>query len=351
MGLISDRKASRARSAEVNAFETVASQIVDVLASAGVVLDSYNSVLRASPGAIQFGLVQNRRLVHPDLELLADRSRSESGSVQADVLLETGLRKHELWVHVRAARFGDNYVMLLVDDRTESKKLEDTRRDFVANVSHELKTPVGAIGLLAEAINASNDDPVLVKKFANSMLKESQRLGNLVQELIQLSRIQGAKLSDTGSQVDLVHVLGEAVERNQTLAEQQGINLSSNHEGSVTMFADYEMLVSAVRNLIENAIVYSNSGGHVGVGLRVVDSVAEFSVTDSGIGISPKEQARIFERFYRADPSRSRETGGTGLGLSIVKHAANNHRGEVKLFSQPGVGSTFTLRLPIESQE
>ena len=336
---------------EFDAFEVVAAQVVDVIATAGVVLDQYNSVLRASPGAIQFGLVQNRRLIHSALVQLADQARTSSGAVQADVTLETGLRREQIFVHVRAAKFGERYVMLLVDDRTESKKLEETRRDFVANVSHELKTPIGAIGLLAEAIAGATDDPEMVEKFTESLQKETLRLGNLVQELIQLSRVQGAKLSETSTELDLATVIADAVDRNQLLAEQRAIKLATSAESGVKLIGDYEMLVTAVRNLIENAIVYSEQHSQVGIGLRVVDGVAEIAVTDSGIGIPESEQERIFERFYRVDPSRSRETGGTGLGLSIVKHAAANHRGEVKLFSKAGVGSTFTLRLPIGDDE
>ena len=350
MGFIAARRAEKSAESEFDAFEVVAAQVVDVIATAGVVLDQYNSVLRASPGAIEFGLVQNRRLIHAALVNLADRARTSSGAVQEDVLLETGLRREQIFVHARAAKFGERYVMLLVDDRTESKKLEETRRDFVANVSHELKTPIGAIGLLAEAIAGANDDPEMVQKFTESLQKETQRLGNLVQELIQLSRVQGAKLSETSSQLDLATVIADAVDRNQLLAEQRGIKLATNAETGVKLVGDYEMLVTAVRNLVENAIVYSEQHSQVGIGLRVVDGVAEIAVTDSGIGIPDSEQERIFERFYRVDPSRSRETGGTGLGLSIVKHAAANHRGEVKLFSKAGVGSTFTLRLPLGNQ-
>lgn len=350
MGFLASRRAERSAESEFDAFEVVAAQVVDVIATAGVVLDQFNSVVRASPGAIQFGLVQNRRLIHASLVNLADKARKASGAVQEDVFLETGLRRDQVFVHARAAKFGERYVMLLVDDRTESKKLEETRRDFVANVSHELKTPIGAIGLLAEAIEGANDDPEMVQKFTQSLQKETQRLGNLVQELIQLSRVQGAKLSETSVELDLATVIADAVDRNQLLAEQRSIKLVTNAEPGVKLIGDYEMLVTAVRNLVENAIVYSEPNSQVGIGLRVAEGVAEIAITDSGLGIPESEQERIFERFYRVDPSRSRETGGTGLGLSIVKHAAANHRGEVKLFSKAGVGSTFTLRLPIGNE-
>lgn len=336
---------------EVDAFEQVASQVVDVIASAGVVLDSQNYVLRASPGAVQLGLVQNRRLIHANLVKLADKARVQSGAVTEEFELETGLRKDRIWVHARAARFNDTYVMLLVDDRTESKKLEETRRDFVANVSHELKTPIGAIGLLAEALQGAKEDSAAIDKFSASLLRESQRLANLVQELMQLSRVQGGTSLDSARPIDLASVVADAVDRNQLLAEKRNIRLVAASEEGVRVMGDYEMLTTAVRNLIENAIVYSEPGTQVGIGVKRVDDVAEIAVTDSGIGIPESEQERIFERFYRVDPSRSRETGGSGLGLAIVKHVAANHRGEIKLFSQAGVGSTFTIRIPIHQEE
>jgi two-component system sensor histidine kinase SenX3 len=340
-------KKPEATETQFDAFEKVAGDVVDVIATAGLVLDTQNSVLRASPGAVQFGLVQNRRLVHASLVKLVELARQQTGAVGEDFFLEAGLRREKVWVHARAARFGENYVMLLVDDRTEARKLEETRRDFVANVSHELKTPIGAIGLLAEALQGAKDDPAAIDKFSASLIRESQRLANLVQELMQLSRVQGANALENSVEIDLASVIADAVERNQVLAEKRNVKLASAAEAGIKVQGDYEMLTTAVRNLIENAIVYSEPGTQVGVGLKESDGVAEISVTDSGIGIPETEQERIFERFYRVDPSRSRETGGTGLGLAIVKHVAANHRGEVKIFSKPGVGSTFTLRIPI----
>ncbi|EIC92393.1 histidine kinase [Candidatus Aquiluna sp. IMCC13023] len=351
MGILSNKKANQADARQVDAFEIVAAQVVDVLATAGVVLDERNLVLRASPGAIQFGLVQNRHLIHSALVRLVEDARSTSGAAEQELQIEAGLQREQLWVHARAAKFGDRYVMLLVDDRTEAKRLEVTRRDFVANVSHELKTPIGAISLLTEAIAGAHDDPDTIRKFSASLQKEAARLGSLVQELMQLSRVQGANLSDTAVELDLALVINDAVDRNQVLAEQRGVKLVTSAIKGSRMVGDYEMLTTAVRNLVENAIAYSDKGSQVGIGLKEIGGVAEIAVTDSGIGISEDEQERIFERFYRVDPSRSRDTGGTGLGLSIVKHAASNHKGEVRLFSKEGVGSTFTLRLPIQNRE
>jgi two-component system sensor histidine kinase SenX3 len=350
VGLFADKRA-RSQQPDGDAVEVVASQLLDVVASAGVVLDRSDLVLRSSPGSTQLGLVSNGKLIDQTLKNLVDRARNNEESAEIEAEIETGLNRDKTWIHAKAVQFGDRYVMLLVDDLTEAKRLEDTRRDFVANVSHELKTPIGAISLLAEAITGATEDPAAITKFAQSLQKESQRLANIVQELIQLSRVQGANLADTIVQLDLGTVIADAVDRNQLLASQNNIRLASTVEGPIALQGDYEMLVTAIRNLVENAILYSEPGGQVGVGVKVIDDVAEITVTDSGIGIPESEQERIFERFYRVDPSRSRQTGGTGLGLSIVKHAASQHKGEVKIFSKVGVGSTFTLRIPINSSE
>lgn len=326
-------------------------EILDLLTSAGVILNGSNTVVRATKGALALGLVQNRLLIHSALVRLVELVRGTGKNQSIEVELSTGLRGESIWVQARAARMENGNVMLLVEDRTEAKRLEDTRRDFVANISHELKTPIGAIGLLAEALQGATDDPAMVTRFAGNLYKESRRLGSLVQEIIQLSRLQSADLSSTGELVDLEGIVHESVERNQVIAESKNITLEVDAPSGILVYGDHEMLTMAAKNLIENAILYSESGSSVGIGLRAIEGVAEIAVTDHGCGIAPEDQERIFERFYRVDPSRSRETGGTGLGLSIVKHVASNHRGEIKLFSQVGLGSTFTIRLPLANTE
>ena len=322
-------------------------EILDLLTSAGVILNGSNTVVRATNGALALGLVQNRLLIHSELVRLVELVRGTGKNQTIEAELSTGLRGETIWVQARAARMDNNNVMLLVEDRTEAKRLEDTRRDFVANISHELKTPIGAIGLLAEALQDATDDPAMVTKFAGNLYKESRRLGSLVQEIIQLSRLQSAELSKTGELVDLEGIVHESVERNQVIAEAKNISIEVDAPSGIVVYGDHEMLTMAVKNLIENAVLYSEPDSTVGLGLRAIDGVAEIAVTDHGVGIAAEDQERIFERFYRVDPSRSRETGGTGLGLAIVKHVAANHRGEIKLFSQLGLGSTFTLRLPL----
>lgn len=322
-------------------------EILDLLTSAGVILNGSNTVVRATNGALALGLVQSRLLIHSELVRLVELVRGTGKNQTIEAELSTGLRGESIWVQARAARMENNNVMLLVEDRTEAKRLEETRRDFVANISHELKTPIGAIGLLAEALQDATDDPAMVTKFAGNLYRESRRLGSLVQEIIQLSRLQSAELSKTGELVDLEAIVRESVERNQVIADAKNISIEVDAPSGIVVYGDHEMLTMAVKNLIENAILYSDSDSTVGLGLRSLDGVAEIAVTDHGVGIAPEDQERIFERFYRVDPSRSRETGGTGLGLAIVKHVASNHRGEIKLFSQVGRGSTFTLRLPL----
>jgi len=344
------RKQSKAHMTSIKQSGSIpdgAAEVLDVLATAGMVLDGRNNVLRATTGAQAYGLVLNRLLVHEALIELVDKVRKTGEPQHIDTELETGLRGDVVFVHARAARLGTRYVMLLVDDRTESRRLEETRRDFVANISHELKTPIGAVSLLAEALQDAIDDPAMVKKFAANLQREANRLASLVQDIIQLSRLQSAEAVANAALLDLSGVVAEAVERNHFLAESKQIRIRVDAPRGHKIYGDHEMLSTAIKNLIENAILYSEEGSQVGVGLRAVDGIAEISVADNGVGIPAEEQDRIFERFYRVDASRSRQTGGTGLGLSIVKHVALNHRGDVRLFSQPGLGSTFTLRLPV----
>jgi two-component system sensor histidine kinase SenX3 len=233
-----------------------------------------------------------------------------------------------------------------VDDRTEARRVEEIRRDFTANVSHELKTPIGALHLLAEAVQDAADEPEAVRHFAARMLQESQRLSTLVQEIIDLSRLQVADALHPPVPVGVDEVVADAVDRCRLVAQAKGIDVIIGGDTGSTVYGDHNLLVTAVRNLVDNAISYSGDGTRVGVGVRRESELVEISVTDQGIGIVAEDQKRVFERFYRVDPARSRATGGTGLGLSIVKHVAANHGGEVTVWSMPGQGSTFTLRLP-----
>ena len=322
------------------------------LASAGLVLDFDNRIVRATQSAFALGLVKGQTLVHPKLVALVDKARGVKKPTKArgrDLQLITEIGQTTLWVNARALHLGEGYVLLLVEDRTESHNLEETRRDFVANISHELKTPIGAISLLAEAIQSAVDDPEQVAHFAASMSTESQRLAELVQDIIQLSRVQSTEVAGQTKTVNLVDVIAEAADRNRVAARKKKIDIDVIAPDALTVFGDEELLKTAVKNLIENAIVYSGDESLVSVKLRKHKGVAEISVKDAGPGISEEDQERIFERFYRVDPSRSRQTGGTGLGLSIVKHIAQKHLGEITIKSKLGKGATFTLRLPMST--
>lgn len=337
--MVSSQKAKRVAADAV--------EFLEVLDTAGVILDNDNQVINQSPKAIEMGLVEYEKVFSPKLLDLVNKARETKSSVTLETTFAKNTRSPKLYVSSRATLLSEELVILLVEDRTEAKRLEETRRDFVENISHELKTPISAISLLSEALQVAIDDPEQVKKFAKNLHRESKRLGSLVTKIIQLSRIQAGDLEGEIEVFDLGLIVDEAVELNQFLADSKGVKLSMDTPSGILVQGDAGLLVMAIKNLIENAVLYSESGANVGVGLAALTDVAEVTVTDNGIGIPLDQQERIFERFYRVDPSRSRDTGGTGLGLSIVKHAANNHGGEVKVFSRPSLGSTFTLSIPI----
>lgn len=325
-----------------------AAAVLSVIGRAFVILDEVDGVVRANPASYAYGLVRGHTLVHDELRLLARKVRADGVIAEREFELPRGtMGSSSLIVHVRVAPLGDEYILLLADDRTEITRTEAVRNDFVANVSHELKTPVGAISLLAEALDDAADDEIAVKRFTARLHKESARLAALVQDIIELSRLQGTNVMSQGEIVDINDVLAEAVDRNKLPAEEKRIKIMVGGEVDQPLFGDRDLLMTALRNLIDNAIRYSPEDTTVGVGLRHRDGLIQISVTDQGPGISADEQERIFERFYRVDAARSRQTGGTGLGLSIVKHVVANHGGEITLWSQPGQGSTFTVRLPI----
>lgn len=346
------RQESLVKAEEPPVISDGAAELLEVLAEAGIVLNAKNAVVKATTSALAMGLIRERNLAHDGLDDLVDSARG-TGAVQVvEIELVAGiLGAKKLFVRARAVELGSGSVLLIVDDKTESKRLDDTRRDFMANISHELKTPVGAIGLLSEAILDNTGDVELVQKFSEKILKESKRLSALVKDIIQLSRIQATETILTAELVDLDPVVREAIDRNAFKADRRKVKIEYLSEKGLRVIGDEEMLAVAIKNIIENAIVYSAIGSKVGVSLAKNGSVAEVKVVDSGVGISREDQKRIFERFYRTDPARSRETGGTGLGLSIVKHVITSHLGEIKLSSKLGIGSTFTLRLPLADKK
>lgn len=330
--------------------DTVADTL-EVLSTPAILLDGVNTITSATESAVALGFKQDAVLTQPELLQLAKKTRKKGEASSEQLEISVGLTAEKLFVNVRAGLLNDGKVLIAIEDLTESKRLDDTRRDFIANISHELKTPIGAISLLSEALIDSVDDPEVTKKFSTDLHREAGRLANLVQDIIELSRLQGTEVDRNGQIVDMASVVEEAVDRNQVLAAQRKVKVKVDTKNAIEVLGDRELLVTAIKNLVENAILYSDEGSQVGIGLRQKHGIAAVAVADSGVGIAPEHQDRIFERFYRADPSRSRQTGGTGLGLAIVKHVALKHRGEVQLFSQPGLGSTFTFRIPVAKQK
>jgi two-component system sensor histidine kinase SenX3 len=328
-------------------FPTLAAEILELFGSVGILLGASNQVIRMNNRAESFGFVTRGMLVQRDLIELAQLARSSKEVESFEGVLRFGLAQEKISVSAKASLVANDYVVLVLEDRTKDIRLDKTRRDFIENISHELKTPIGAIALLSEAITQAGDDRATIEKFAGNLHKEARRLSHLVQDIIELSRLQSEEVLADAELVDLSSVVSEAVDRNEQLASKRNIRLLSDGGVGPEVFGNKEMLTAAVKNLIENAISYSDPGSQVGIGCTAKGPLAEIVVTDSGAGISAENQERVFERFYRIDPSRSRETGGTGLGLSIVKHVAKIHRGDIKLFSQLGVGSTFTIRIPL----
>ena len=328
-----------------------AADVLALLKSSTVVLDADDRVIRASPAAYAFGLVKEARLLQPDMLELVRQVRRDGEIRERELELRRGpIGSATLAVLARVAPLGSTLVLVMVEDRTEARRVDAVRRDFVANVSHELKTPVGAMSLLAEALVDAADDPEAVRRFAGRMQHESDRLTRLVQDVIELSRLQGHDPLEAPTLVSLDDVVAEAVDRSRLTAEAREIALVAGGVRGLKVMGDSRQLVTALGNLVDNAVRYGPAGSRVAVSVAEVDDesgrVAELSVTDEGPGIAEAERDRIFERFYRVDSARSRDTGGTGLGLSIVKHVAAGHGGEATVWSAEGTGSTFTLRLP-----
>lgn len=319
-----------------------------VLRSAAVVLDDDDRVVRASPPAHALGLVRDGRLVHAAMRDMVGAVRRDGVIRDEELDVPRGpVGPSRLLLQVRVAQVTPDHLLLLAEDLTQARRLEAIRRDFVVNVSHELKTPVGALSLLAETVQDAADDAEAVRRFSGRMQAEAARLSALVHEIIELSRLQVAGALEDATSVEVDEVVAEAVDRARTTADAKAVRLVAGGDRGTTVIGDRNLLVTAVRNLLDNAVAYSPEGTQVSVGVRRRDDLVEVAVVDEGVGIAADDQERVFERFYRVDPARSRDTGGTGLGLSIVKHVAADHGGDVSVWSQPGRGSTFTLRLPL----
>ncbi len=315
-----------------------------------VVVDSHRDVVFINDRATELGIVRDRQL-DERAWTAAQRVLATGEGVEVDLSqpqrAAAGRSGLSVRGHVRLLSKQDpRFVVVYVDDQSEQARMEASRRDFVANVSHELKTPVAAMGVLAEALLESADDAETVHHFGKKILTESQRLANMVRELIELSRLQGAEPLPDLDGVDVDSVVSEAISRHKVAADNADITVTTDAPSGFRVLGDQSLLVTALANLISNAIAYSPNGSKVSISRRRRGDNIEIAVTDRGIGIARADQERVFERFFRVDKARSRATGGTGLGLAIVKHVAANHNGSIRLWSQPGTGSTFTLSIP-----
>lgn len=319
------------------------------LESESLIIIPGEQILFQSPGITNFAIVRDERITSEDLMALIRVARRTNETHRSRIEIARGpigAGKREFEVSVSPLN-DEGMVLVLISDQSEARRIDAVRRDFVANVSHELKTPIGALGLLSEAILGAKDQPDAVVKFASRMQMEAKRLTDLVQEIIDLSRLQSSDPLQKAFDVEASDVVREAVAQAALSAESRKITVEIGEIEDATVIGDRDQLIMAVLNLVENAINYSPENTKVSVVVKVKEELLEISVTDQGIGIAEGELARVFERFYRVDPARSRMTGGTGLGLSIVKHVALNHGGDIKVWSKEGVGSTFTLQLPI----
>lgn len=307
----------------------------------------------ATEGIDKLGLHRDGRLQSPELIALIRVVRREGHAQTGKIELPRGpIGEGVRDLTVKVLPLGqDDLILILISDESEAARVHEVRRDFVANISHELKTPIGALSLLSEAVLSAKDDPGSVTKFATRMQHEAKRLTDLVQEIINLSRLQDSDPLQIAQELEVTDLIREAVDQCQTIADAKQIDVTIAAEDEAVVLGDREQLIMAIHNLIENAINYSPENTKVSVTTKVDNEIVEIAVTDQGIGIPEGELERIFERFYRVDPARSRETGGTGLGLSIVKHVATKHGGEVNVWSSPNVGSTFAMRLPIYQSE
>jgi len=348
---ISDRQQHETPAAETPAVPPGVATVLSVLRSSAVVVDENDLVLKASAPAYALGLVRGNAMSDAQLAEIVRSVRRDGQIRETELRMARGPGLPARTVTARVAPLGSRLVLALVEDRTRERRVEAIRRDFVANVSHELKTPVGAIRLLAEAVQDASDDPEAVHRFAGRMHKESERLARLVQQIIELSRLQGDDPLEEPESVSVDEVVATAIDTSAIDADAKEISVVSAGQTGLEVLGNAEQVKVAVGNLVANAVAYSSHGSSVLVSAKASNGDVDISVTDQGIGIPAGEIDRIFERFYRVDPARHRSTGGTGLGLSIVKHVAATHGGEVRVWSVEGQGSTFTLTLPRREQE
>lgn len=362
-------------------------RFIEVLPQAVIVTDRNGLVRYASPGSIPYVLVSGDHLHSAEIEDILAQAVTGGGVREREVQLplnrrpfpessgrglEAGqqLPSNTLYLRVRVGDIDDDLYVILITDVSEQRRFEAMRRDFMTNVSHELKTPAGAIALLAETVADAADDPDAVRYFSGRMSKESARLTELVHHLIDLQKVQDTAGVMKARRISVVDVARAGIEANQTQADARHVDIrlsvdgepvslrsdDADHVGgadiaSPVIMADQEAMTTAVKNLVENAIHYSPEHTTVAVGLAQRNGKVTIRVVDQGIGIPQQSLDRVFERFYRVDPARSRETGGSGLGLAITKHCVQENGGTISVWSREGEGSTFTIEMPAAPEE
>ena len=314
-------------------------------------VDGDNKIKYASEVALSLNIAREDKIQIDELETLISIARKIDEPLIRKVKAKRPLGIAKLNLETWVMRLERGEVLLWAQNNSVVSRVETMRRDFVANISHELKTPVGALSLLAEAIEESGKDSESIQKFAKRIGPETKRLTNVIRDIIDLSQVQSDDPLATANPVEVDKVINDAVDAVQLLADLNSIEIAQVNEPDVKIVGDEYQLVMAIRNLLTNAITFSPINSRITVGAKLKDGVVEITVSDQGIGISLENQSRIFERFYRVDPARSRSTGGTGLGLAIVKHVCENHGGEVSVWSVQGQGSTFTMKFPQMEQE
>jgi two-component system sensor histidine kinase SenX3 len=337
--------------ASSNSSRSMILKLIQSLPDIVIWVDGDDKIKYASDVALSLNIARDEKIQIDSLEELISMARKVDEPITKKVKAKRPLGIAKLNLDTWVMRLERGEVLLWAQNNSIVSRVETVRRDFVANISHELKTPVGARSLLAEAIEEAGKDSETIQKFAKRIGPETKRLTNVIRDIIDLSQVQSDDPLASATPVEVDRVINEAIDAVQLLADLHSIEIVQVKSPEVKIIGDEYQLVMAVRNLLSNAITFSPVNSRITVGAKLKDGVVELTVSDQGIGISLENQSRIFERFYRVDPARSRSTGGTGLGLAIVKHVCENHGGEVSVWSVQGQGSTFSMKFPQMEEE
>ena len=349
--LVKPKSQPEQQSPTLNSSRNLILKLIQSLPDIVIWVDGDNKIKYASEVALSLNIAREDKIQIDALETLISMARKIDKPLIKKVKAKRPLGIAKLNLDTWVMRLERGEVLLWAQNNSVVSRVETMRRDFVANISHELKTPVGALSLLAEAIEESGKDSESIQKFAKRIGPETKRLTNVIRDIIDLSQVQSDDPLASANPVEVDRVINDAVDAVQLLADLNNVEIAQVNEPDVKIVGDEYQLVMAIRNLLTNAITFSPASSRITVGAKLKDGVVEITVSDQGIGISLENQSRIFERFYRVDPARSRSTGGTGLGLAIVKHVCENHGGEVSVWSVPGQGSTFTMKFPQMEEE